>query len=308
MRILIAGGMGETGTYLTGSLARQGHQIRVFDYSLTASKAIPDSSIEYIQGNLADRKAVDSAVRGVDVIINLAWSFSNDPYVIFGGDIAGHINLLEAAAISGIRSFVYTSTATVYGRAVRHPVTEEHPCLVREARKPLYAIGKYTAEELCMHYHKTRGVPVTIFRFWWAFGDTIGGSHLRDLIKKALGGEPLEMVRGAGGAFLTMADLESGLMLAASNPAASGQIYNLGSLFLPWEAIGEMIVGLTRSDSPVNFIPSGEWKGPAFLNEVWDLDWSKAATELGFRPMVSSEALVGQFSEALKTCIAGVKA
>ena len=308
MRILIAGGAGETGTWLAGSLARQGHEIRVFDLSPKISKAPSHSAIEYIQGNLADRKAVDSAVRGADLIINLAWSFSDDPYVIFGGDIGGHINLLEAAALSGIRSFIYTSTATVYGRAVRHPVTEDHPCLVREARKPLYALGKFTAEELCMHYHKTRGVPVTIFRFWWAFGSTIGGSHLRDLVKKALRGEVLEMVRGAGGSFLTMADLERGLMLAASTPAASGRIYNLGSLFLAWEAIGEMIIGLTRSDSPINFIPSGDWRGPAFLNEVWDLEWSRAADELGYKPLVSSENLIEQFSEALKTCIAGVEA
>jgi UDP-glucose 4-epimerase len=308
MRILLVGGAGEIGTYLARGLAGQGHEVRVFDSSPMAPKTPPGSSLEYIQANLADREAVDAAVRGVDVIINLAWSFSDDPHVIFNGDINGHINLLEAAALSRITSFIYTSTATVYGRAIRHPVTEEHPCLVREARKPLYALGKYTAEELCMQYYKTRGVPVTIFRFWWAFGDTIGGSHLRDLIRKALKGKPLEMVRGAGGAFLTMPDLESSLMLAVSNPAASGKIYNLGSIFLPWEAIGEMIVDLTRSISPVNFRSSEEWTGPTFLNEVWDLDWSKAAAELGFKPLVSAEALVAQFSAALKTCIAGVEA
>jgi len=159
-----------------------------------------------------------------------------------------------------------------------------------------------------MHYLKTRGVPVTIFRFWWAFGDSIGGSHLRDLIKKALKGEPLEMVRGAGGAFLTMADLAGAVQAAASTPAASGRIYNLGSIFLPWEQIGEMIIRLTGSNSPLNFIPPGDWKGPAFLNEVWDLDWTKAARELGFKPLLSPEDLVRQFPAALETCIAGVKA
>ena len=307
MKVLIAGGMGETGTYLSGSLSRQGHEVRVFDNSQRAPNGTPGSGVEYIRADLIDRNAVDSAVRDMEVIINLAWSFSDDPPVVFGRDLLGHINLLEAAALSGIRSFIYTSTATVYGRAIRHPVTEDHPCLVGEARKPLYALGKYAAEELCMHYHRTRGVPVTIFRFWWAFGDTIGGSHLRDLIGKALKGEPLEMVRGAGGAFLTMADLASALLPAISTPAAEGRVYNLGSIFLPWDAIGEMIIRLTGSNSPVSFIPTGEWKGPAFLNEVWDLDWSKAARELGFKPLVSPENLVGQFSAALETCIAGVK-
>ena len=160
-----------------------------------------------------------------------------------------------------------------------------------------------------MQYYKTRGVPVTIFRFWWAFGDTIGGSHLRDLVTKALRGEPLEMVRGAGGAFLTMPDLESGVMLSVSNPAASGKIYNLGSIFLPWEAIGEIDCGPHQVDLSDQFhVIRGMDRARVLVNEVWDLDWSKATAELGFKPLVSAEALVALFSAALKTCIARVEA
>ena len=186
-------------------------------------------------------------------------------------------------------------------------MTETHQCLIGEARSPLYALSKLTAEELCEYYHKTRELHVTIFRFWWAFGDSIGGSHLRDLIMKAINNQPLELVCGAGGAFITMADLESAIMLAASRPLASGQIYNVGSIFLTWEEIVKIIVRLTQSNSPIRFIPSEERRGPAFLSEVWDLDWSKATSELGFGPTASVEMMLSLFTEAMKNCIANVQ-
>ena len=110
----------------------------------------------YFQGNLTDKKLVQNAVSGSDVVINLAWSFADDALTIFGTDITGTANLLDAAVASGVRRVIYASTAVVYGRARHHPVTEEHPCLVEEARKPLYALGKYVAEKLCLMYYKDR--------------------------------------------------------------------------------------------------------------------------------------------------------
>ena len=263
-------------------------------------------SVKYVHSDLTDATSVNQTVQGHDVVIHLAWSFADDAPTIFGEDIRGHITLLEAALSSKVRSLIYTSTATVYGRAVVHPVTETHPCLIGEARKPLYALGKYTAEELCMVYYRERKVPATVFRFWWAFGDSIGGRHLRDLVKKALNNQPLEMVRGAGGAFATMVDLARAIALTIEKPTASGKIYNVGSLFLTWEEIGDMIVRLTRSSSALKFIPSDQWKGPAFLNEVWDLSWDKAKRELDYEPEASAEKMRSLFSDALQNCIAQV--
>lgn len=307
MKVLIVGGAGEVGRYLMKDLSRKGHDVTGFDRVPKPQEMDESLPFAYLQGDIADATVTQEAVQGKDTIIHLAWSFADDAKTIFGEDIKGHINLLEAASSFGIRSFIYTSTATVYGRATSHPVTEDHPCLIDEARKPLYALGKYTAEELCRVYNKERGLPVTIFRFWWAFGESIGGRHLRDLIRKAVKHGPLEMVRGAGGAFVTMADLGRAILSAITKPAPPGQIYNVGSLFLTWEEIGRMIIGLTQSNSAIQRIPSAEWKGPAFLNEVWDLSWDKAKRELEYEPKDSPEQMRSLFSQALKNCIAQVE-
>jgi UDP-glucose 4-epimerase len=307
MEFLIAGGAGEVGKHLVEDFTRQGHRVRVLDRSERTKEIKPSDLVTSINGDLTDSRLVNDAVRGVDVVIHLAWSFADDPKIIFGEDIKGHVNLLEAACCHKVSRFIYTSTATVYGKAVHHPVTEAHPCLLTEARKPLYALGKYTAEELCQYYFRAHGLPTTVFRFWWAFGATIGGSNLRNLIRKAMNHEPLEMVAGAGGAFLTMADLGRAVLLSVSKPAAAGRVYNLGSLFLSWKEIGEIIIGLTGSKSELRMISSEKWRGAAFLNEIWDLDWTRASREIGYEPAESAEAMKASFIEALKSCVAQVR-
>jgi len=307
MRILIIGGAGEVGRYLTHDFSRRGHEVTVLDRVPKPSGIDEDFGSVYLQGNIIEGAAIRKAIQGKEVVIHLAWSFADDAQTIFGEDIKGHIHLLDAASSCGIQSFIYASSATVYGRAVSHPVTETHPCLISEARKPLYALGKYSAEELCLFYCKERKVPVTIFRFWWAFGESIGGRHLRDLIRKALDGQRLEMVRGAGGAFLMMGDLGKAIQCAIGNPTASGQTYNLGSFFLTWEEIGKMIVELTNSSTAVQPISSTEWHGPAFLNEIWDLSWKKAERELGFKPAASPEEMRSLLMKALQRTVDRVR-
>ena len=306
MKVLITGGAGDIGKYLINEFPKRGYEVVVLDPA-PKTPEMEKIPITYFQGNLINRALVDEIVKGMDVIINLAWSFADEPHTIFEEDIKGHLYLLEAASSCRIKHFIYTSTATVYGRAVSHPVTESHPCLIGDARKPLYALGKYTAEELCRLYNKERGLPVTIFRFWWAFGENIGGRHLRDLVKKSLKRQPLEMVHGAGGAFLTMEDLSKAIASAMEVSGASGQIYNLGSLFLTWEEIGAMIINLTHSKSSIQLVPSDQWKGPAFLNEVWDLSWDKAEKDLGFNPCHSNEEIRSQFVKALQRCLDQVR-
>jgi nucleoside-diphosphate-sugar epimerase len=305
MRILIVGGAGEVGRHLAKEFSRRGDEIRVLDRA--PGRGEIEAPIQYVQGDLSDRETVRKAVQGCEAVIHLAWSFADDPHVVFGEDIRGHVTLLEAASAAGIKSFIYASTATVYGRAVLHPVTEDHPCLIVDARKPIYALGKYVSEELCRVYHRERGLPITIFRFWWAFGESIGGRHLRELIGRILRHQPVELVRGAGGAFLSMGDLGKAVKMAMANPVASGQIYNLGSFFLTWQEIAARVIALAGSKSNLQFIPSEQWEGPAFLNEVWDLSWEKAEKNLQYEPTDPTTAIESQFVNALRDCLDRVK-
>ncbi len=88
-----------------------------------------------IQGTLEDSRLVREALRGVDVVIHLAWSFSDDPVELLESDLKGHVVLLDACVEAKVSRLFYASTAVVYGKPVRVPITEESPCLVEEATK-----------------------------------------------------------------------------------------------------------------------------------------------------------------------------
>src|SRR3990172_6480970 len=107
------------------------------------------------------------------------------------------------------------------------------------------------AEKLALAYWKLKGLPVVVFRFWWSYGKTIGGRHLRDMITLAQTGQPLTVPEGAGGSFLDHDDLAHALLLAKAGgsfldhddlahalllavqeQASIGQIFNLATVYL----------------------------------------------------------------------------
>jgi UDP-glucose 4-epimerase len=288
MNFLITGGAGSVGRDLTASLLGKGHRVRVFDRKAQGTEgSIRDERLEWIQGQLEDAGLVREAIQGVDAVIHLAWSFSDDPGELLMSDLKGHVVLLDACVNAKVSRLFYASTAVVYGKPIQVPITEESPCLVEEARKPFYAVAKQTAEKLALIYGKTKGLPVTIFRFWWSYGEKIGGRHLRDMIALALKGEPLLVPQGAGGSFLDHDDLTHALLLAINRQESVGQIFNLATLYVEWKDIARMILEVSGSSSSLEIIPAQQWKGAPFLADSWELSIAKAERLFGYRSLLS---------------------
>ncbi|SDF48843.1 NAD-dependent epimerase/dehydratase family protein [Sporolituus thermophilus] len=307
MRLLLVGGAGEIGRHLTEYYLRSGHEVLVYDRSANPQMAAGRAGLTIIKGDLEDIELLRSVVPGSDFVVNLAWSFADNAAALFRSDLGGHINLLEVAASARIQRFVYASTAAVYGSPRTEPVTEEHPCLVQQARNPLYALAKYAAEQLCHVYNTERGLPITILRFWWAFGETIGGKHLRNMVRAAVNNDMIQIVKGAGGCFVTMEDLAAAILLAGQNTAISDGVYNIGSLFLTWSEIVAMLVEATGSRSPIVEVLDHDWTGPAFLRERWQLSCTKASREIAFQPRRDGDAMRDAFRQALIRCCQEVK-
>jgi len=307
MKFLITGGAGSVGKPLVLSLLEKGHAVRVLDKKADQHQFLEHRNLELIKGEIEDLSIVRGAVKGIDVIVHLAWSFSDDPMELLASDLKGHILLLDAAAVEKISHFFYTSTAVVYGKPIKSPITEEDPCLVEDARKPFYGIAKLTAEKLLLAYFRTKGLPVTIFRFWWSYGEEIGGRHLRDLIKLAQAGEPLMVPKEAGGSFLHLDDLTNALLLALQKPKSFGEIFNLSTLFLSWEEVARIIIEVTHSRSPLKVIPAKEWKGAPFLADTWELNTGKAERVFAYRPTLSQSEAQQRLKEAIARCYHDIK-
>jgi len=289
-RILITGGAGSCGMFLTDSLLKRGYEVTVLDKDIEPLISIEKENLTLIQGLLEDRDAVKKAVDGMDAVIHVAWSFSSDPMEVLQQDLKGHINLLEEMAEQKTEHLIYTSTAVVYGKPRYSPIDEDHPLIVEEARKPLYGITKAAAEKLCLLYWKERGLPATVIRFWWAFGDDIGGRHLRQMLQTAADGEPLEFPGDSGGSFLYLEDLYQGVEKCLFAPAAYGRTFNMGTVYVTWDEVAGFVREVTGSTSQIRSTPSSEWTGSAFLADPWELDDTLARQLVGYSPTEPKEA------------------
>lgn len=283
MRILVTGGNGSVGRGLIPALLDHGHQVVGLDKEAGAEGTIAHPRFSFVRSPIEDPTTVEQALVRVDAVIHLAWSFSDDPRVLVEQDLRGHALLLEAAARQNVSHFVYTSTAVVYGKPSRVPVDEDHPLNVLAARKPAYGVAKEFAEKLALLAGQA-GMSSTILRFWWAFGDEIGGRHLREMLRTSAEGKPLAVPADCGGSFLSQDDFNLAVETILQRPATAGRVFNLASAYVAWEEVARMVVEATGSSAPVEVVPAKEWKGAAFLADRWELDDRRIRAELGFRP------------------------
>jgi len=301
MKILITGGSGSVGSYTVPRLMEKGHEIKVLDKSIDLFKGKEGKGLELIEGGVEERDKVRDAVKDTEVVVHLAWSFSEDPFETFEVDMMGLLNLLDASVKSKVKQFIFVSSAVVYGSPKYAPIDEKHSCDVEDSRKPLYALAKYAGEKLCLVYQKESNLPATNIRFWWGFGEEIGGKHLRNMIQTALDGKVIQVPEGAGGSFLHFDDFLLGLEKVLLNEKAWGETFNLSSFYITWEEVAKMIVEIAGLGS-VETVSQSEWKGSSFIADEWNLTYKKLGDLLGFSPLYPNDEAKKLLKEAIKDC------
>jgi len=82
-------------------------------------------------------------------------------------NITGTLNLLEEAAAARVRSFVFTSTTSAFGRAMTPPPGEPAAWITEDVRpqpKNIYGVTKLAAEDLCELFARNLGLPCSVLR------------------------------------------------------------------------------------------------------------------------------------------------
>ena len=284
MRVLVTGGNGNVGRELVPALLADGHDVAVLDRDLGALEALSSRRLSLVRGGVEDRAAVQEAMAGAEAVLHLAWSFSDDPAVLVERDLRGQQLVLDLARARRVRHLVYASSAVVYGKPVRIPIGEDHPLRVLEARKPAYAVAKEAAEKLALLAASTGGPPATILRFWWVFGEEIGGRHLKDMLAAAAAGTRLRVPAECGGSFLSIEDLLDALRASLLDPRSFGGTFNLSSAYVTWEEIARMAIDVTGSKAGVEVVPAPAFGGPAFLADAWHLDDARFRETFAWTP------------------------
>ena len=303
MRILVTGGSGYLGSHLTDRLQQAGHTVRVLDIQPTTSVTCLGPSCDAIQGSVTDAALVTQAVRGIDVVYHLAWSFGSwraQPELRPEAErqemlenLMGTVNLLDAALRAGVRHFVFSSSAVVYGPTGPVRVDEEHRCNPERTAigGPLYGITKLACERLSLVYHR-RGLPVTVFRLHGVFSED-SLAQFGGMIKEAQIGDMVKAVRGAGGEYAHIEDVLRPLLLAIDNPQVAGEVFNLaGSHTYHDPEVARCIVQMVESASKIQLIEDP-------MQGMVSVSVEKLRRRLAYQPE-SGEFLTGLIRKALQ--------
>jgi dTDP-glucose 4,6-dehydratase len=237
MKILVAGGAGFIGSaYVRHRLeADPEGSVRVLDKLTYAGRrenleGLPESRVELIAGDIADREAVAAAVEGCDAIVNFAAESHVDRSIESPGefiqtDVFGTFVLLDASRGVGLRH-VQVSTDEVYGSIDEGAFTEHSPL---RPSSP-YSASKAGGDLIAAAFHHTYGAEVLIVRASNNYGPRQHPEKLIPLcVLNSLAGDPLP-VYGDGMQvrnWLHVDDFAAAVDLALAR-GAPGEAYNVG--------------------------------------------------------------------------------
>ena len=163
-RILVTGSSGHLGEALVRVLRELDHDVVGLDIVASPFTRAP--------GSVLDRAHVERCMEGTQAVFQAATL--HKPHVgtrslqdFLDTNITGTLNLLESAVASGVRSFVFTSTTSTFGRALTPPpgapaawVTEDLAPVPRN----IYGVTKKAAEDLCELFHRDHALPCIVLR------------------------------------------------------------------------------------------------------------------------------------------------
>lgn len=170
---LVTGGAGFIGSHLVGALLASGRKVRVVDDLSTGHLGRLDSVRERVEFIEADLSSAELApiVDGVDRIFHLAAVSSvprsvKDPLTSHRSIATATLRLLMAARDRGTRSFVLSSSSSVYGDTT---VSPKHEGLAPRPISP-YGVAKLTAEGYARTFAALYGLPTVSLRYFNVFG------------------------------------------------------------------------------------------------------------------------------------------
>jgi UDP-glucose 4-epimerase len=295
------------GPHVVETFLRQGHEVRVIDRDAEGLQKLAGLGVDTVAGSIADKELVRQAVQGMDAVLHLAWSFAENFVELLDVDVKAYQYILDAAVEFGVKHIVNATTAVSYGKPTTSPVDETHPHLVAQSRNPTYALAKLITEEMGKICAEQHGLSVNNVMIWYAYGNVIGGRQIRGMIRDAIEKGTIEVPAGCGGSFLQLDDFAAGV-LAIFNAASKGEMFNLGTVYLTWEELGEIIVAQANPAARVVGVPKTQWTGSAFLAEDWHFSTDKAESMLGYRSALTRDQALAHLSKSLQACIAEVKA
>ncbi len=182
MNILVTGGAGYIGSITTAELIAAGHSVVVYDNLSNGNREAVASEAELVVGDIADIPRLSSTLRtrSIEAVLHFAASIEAGESMVvperyFRNNTGGTLAVLEAMLGAGVRRFVFSSTAAVYGNPESNPILETanlHPTNA-------YGESKLLVERILAWFHHSHGFRYASLRYFNAAGATenLGEAH-----------------------------------------------------------------------------------------------------------------------------------
>ena len=292
MKVVVTGSSGHLGEALVRTLKELGYQVAGLD--------ILESPFTTRVGSISDRSWVRRCLQDVQQVFHAATL--HKPHVathsrqdFLDTNLTGTLNLLEEASATGVESFIYTSTTSVFGRALVPPpgapagwITEE----VTPVPRNIYGVTKAAAEDLCELFHHNQGLRCMVLRTSRFFPEDDDNRKVREAYTDANAKTNEYLYRR-----VDIEDVVSAHLLAAEHAARIGFRKYIISATTPFYR--EDVAGL-RDDAPLvvdERVPGYRaeyerrgWKMLPSIDRVYVNE--RARNELGWRPKYDFRSIV----------------
>lgn len=164
MHIIVTGGSGFLGRHLCRALVKAGHTIKNIDL-------VVNPEFETVQADVRDLEAMQREVRDADAVFHLASLIQagesvEQPQLYVDVNITGSLNVLEAMRQSNISTFLFSSSAAIYGEPENTPILEDDRTLPINP----YGVTKLTMEGMLRSYVESHGFTGVALRYFNLYG------------------------------------------------------------------------------------------------------------------------------------------
>lgn len=238
-KVFVTGAGGFIGSHLCERLLELGAEVRAFVHYNSLGRwgwldnSCKSNEMDIILGDITDRDNVYKAMKGREYIFHLAaligipYSY-HAPASYVQTNIAGTLNLLQAAKDMKVKRFIHTSTSETYGTAQYTPIDEKHPL---QGQSP-YSATKIGADKIAESFYRSFNLPVVTVRPFNTYGPRQSArAIIPTVITQALTKKVVQIGSVTPKRDLTfIEDTVSGFICAAmAEKSVLGEVFNIGS-------------------------------------------------------------------------------
>jgi UDP-glucose 4-epimerase len=169
MTVLVTGGAGYIGSHMVHDLVDAGESVTVLDNLSTGFRFLIPASVHFVAGSTGDRALIGEIIarQNVTAIVHFAASIVvpesvADPLGYYSNNTMNTCALLDTAIKAGVRQFIFSSTAAVYGTTDAAPVRENAPTVPISP----YGTSKLMSEIMLRDASNAHGLRFVILRYF----------------------------------------------------------------------------------------------------------------------------------------------